>query len=76
MLPPQLRLVPVLLDHLCSPTAAITSNKHIHIFPPIYPPTCHAAVDIRGHVMRTADLAGKVTIVVNVASHCGFTGEC
>ncbi len=24
--------------------------------------------------MRTADLTGKVTIVVNVASHCGFTG--
>lgn len=33
-----------------------------------------AAVDIRGNVLRTADLAGKVTIVVNVASKCGFTG--
>ncbi|KAI7839624.1 hypothetical protein COHA_006624 [Chlorella ohadii] len=32
-----------------------------------------SAVDIRGNVMRTADLTGKVTIVVNVASHCGFT---
>ncbi|PRW44568.1 glutathione peroxidase [Chlorella sorokiniana] len=32
-----------------------------------------SAVDIRGNVMRTADLAGKVAIIVNVASNCGFT---
>ena len=33
-----------------------------------------AAVDIRGNVMHTADLAGKVTVMVNVASQCGYTG--
>ena len=33
-----------------------------------------AAVDIRGNVMHTADLEGKVTVVVNVASQCGYTG--
>lgn len=33
-----------------------------------------SAVDIRGNVVHTADLAGRVTIVANVASNCGYTG--
>lgn len=32
-----------------------------------------SAVDIRGNVMHTADLMGKVTLIVNVASQCGYT---
>lgn len=33
-----------------------------------------AAVDIHGHTVYTGSLMGKVTLVVNVASHCGYTG--
>ena len=32
-------------------------------------------MDINGHEMPLADLAGKVTVIVNVASQCGYTGE-
>ena len=60
------------LGRLPCPSAsqhAALSNARPSLLPPR-----PAAVDIRGNVMRTADLAGKVTIVVNVASRCGFTG--
>ncbi|EFN58186.1 hypothetical protein CHLNCDRAFT_20756 [Chlorella variabilis] len=30
-------------------------------------------MDINGHEMPLADLAGKVTVIVNVASQCGYT---
>lgn len=33
------------------------------------------AVDIDGKVRKLSEFAGKVTIVVNVASACGFTDE-
>lgn len=33
-----------------------------------------AAVDIHGHAVYTGSLMGKVTLVVNVASRCGYTG--
>lgn len=32
-----------------------------------------SAMDINGHEMPLADLAGKVTVIVNVASQCGYT---
>lgn len=38
MLPPRLRVVPVLLEPLCCPLTAITSNKHIRQLP-THPPT-------------------------------------
>ncbi|KAI3428611.1 hypothetical protein D9Q98_007434 [Chlorella vulgaris] len=32
-----------------------------------------SAVDIQGQALHTAHLAGHVTLIVNVATHCGFT---
>lgn len=31
------------------------------------------AMDIHGHMRKLSDFAGKVLLIVNVASHCGFT---
>jgi hypothetical protein len=30
-------------------------------------------MDINGHMRKLSDFAGKVLLIVNVASHCGFT---
>ena len=32
-------------------------------------------MDIHGHTVHTGELMGKVTLVVNVASHCGYTPQ-
>lgn len=40
------------------------------------PAAAPAATDIHGRQLSLAELAGKVTLVVNVASQCGYTGAC
>ena len=43
------------------------------VLPPPPPPRC-AAPNIAGSEVQMSSLAGKVTLVVNVASYCGYTG--
>ena len=41
--------------------------------PPVIGRCLQSAVDIDGHEVQLSKYAGKVVIVVNVASACGFT---
>ncbi|GAB4814378.1 hypothetical protein N2152v2_001424 [Parachlorella kessleri] len=57
--------------------AQTAAGGELVVPPPRVPPSIYdaglAAYDIHGNVLSLADLHGRATIFVNVASHCGFT---
>ena len=50
----------------------VSSSLHFPL-PPVIGCCLQSAVDIDGHEVHLSKYAGKVVIVVNVASACGFT---
>lgn len=59
-----------------APTVAATDAEETHASPDDIPPLLAFTMeDIDGRPFRLADYRGKVVLVVNVASKCGFTPQ-
>ena len=75
------QLAPLAVHGLCEACRAAAAQEPGALMcppacrPRLPPPPHPAAVDIHGQVLHTADLMGRVTVIVNVASQCGYTGE-